>query len=163
MKKSVLRVLEGMLNLVRKLVRKIVTWEPFYNIARKKVSRKTLVEYSLQKGAVELDGSGYHVLKLERPEGLSNKGYNIYIDNEIICHIENESGKVYFPESAVKNNYELVTHVRRILRNLSKGGLKLNESFKAYFEEKDNDELRYDRSYESNISRHLEAVGWQIF
>lgn len=159
MKKIVLKLLEG---IVRSM-RKILVWEPFYNVFRKKANRKMLVEYTMRKGAVELDGSGYHVLKLERPEGLSNKGYNIYVDDELVCHVDDKTGKVYFPEGAIKNNYELVTHVRKILRNLSKGGLRLNESFREYFEMKDNDESRYDRSYESNISSHLTAIGWQIF
>lgn len=162
MKNSVLRVLEGMLDLVRKLVRKIVTWEPLYNTARRRVSRKTLVEFTMQKGAVELDGSGYHVLKLERPEGISDKGYNIHVDDELVCHVDDKTGKVCFPEGAIKNNYELVTHVRKILRNLSKGGLKLNESFREYFETKDSDDSKYD-NYESNINTHLSAVGWSIF
>ena len=163
MKKMIVKVLEGILNLVRKSVRKIVTWQPLYNVARKRANRKMLVEYTMQKGAVELDGSGYKMLKLERPEGLSDKGYNIYVDDILVSHIDNASGKVYFPENAIKNNYELVDHNRRILRNLSKGGLKLNESFREYFENKDSDESRYDRSFESNIHTHLSAVGWQIF
>lgn len=163
MKKMIMKILEGTLNLVRRLVRRIVSWEPFYNTFRKRASRKTLVEYTMQKGAIELDGSGYRVLKLERPEGLSDKGFNIFVDNIHVCHINNESGKVYFPESAVKNNYELVDHTRKILRNLSKGGLRLNESFREYFEMKDNDDSRYDRNYESNIETHLSAIGWQIF
>lgn len=163
MKKMIMKVLEGILNLLRKSLRQVVAWEPLYNVARKRANRKVLVEYTLQKGAIELDGSGYHVLKLERPEGISDKGYNIHVDDELVCHVDDKTGKVYFPEGAIKNNYELVTHVRKILRNLSKGGLRLNVSFREYFETKDNDDNRYDRSYESNIDRHLCAVGWQIF
>lgn len=163
MKKMIMKILEGTLNLVRRLVRRIVSWEPLYNVARKRANRKMLVEYTMQKGAVELDNSGHKVLKLERLEGSSSNGYKIMVDDILVCHIEDKSGKVYFPESAVKYNYELVDHTRKILRNLSKGGLKLNESFREYFEEKDNDDSRYDRNFESNISRHLSAVGWQIF
>ena len=163
MKNLMLRVLEGMLNLVRKLVRKIVTWEPLYNTARRRISRKTLVEFTMQKGAVELDGSGYHVLKLERPDGLSKNGYRIFIDDILVCSIDGSFGKVSFTEYAIKNHYNLVDHVRRILRNLSKGGLRLKDSFQTYFETKDSDESLYDRSYESNIDTHLCAVGWEIY
>ena len=163
MKKWVLKVSEGLLNLVRRIMRKVISWDPFYNTARKRMNRKALVEYSLQKGAIELDGSGYRVLKLERPEGLSKNGYKIYIDNILVCRVENETGKVYFPENVIKNNYDLIEHVRKILRNLSKGGLNLGDSFRTYFEEKDNEESYYDRSYESNIDRHLTGIGWQIF
>ena len=163
MKKWVLKVSEGILNLVRKIVRQIIVWQPLYNTFRKRINRKTLVEYTFQKGAVELDGSGYHVLKLERPEGSSDNGFKIYVDDTLVCGIDNTSGKVYFPENVVRNHYELVEHTRKILRNLSRGGLKLNESFRTYFEEKDLDDTRYDRNFESNIDRHLCAVGWQIF
>ena len=161
--KALLKVLDTVAKFVKLTVRKLIAWEPLFNVTRKRASRKTLVEYSMQKGAIELDGSGYHILKLERPQGLSSNGYKILIDNKLVCEINDEHGKVYFPESTVKNNYELVEHVRKILRNLSKGGLKLNESFREYFESKDSDESRYDRSYESNIQSHLAAVGWQIF
>ena len=160
--KNVLRILDAVVKMVKLSIRKVIAWEPLYRATRKRASRKTLVEYSMQKGAIELDGSGYHVLKLERPEGLSDKGYNIYVDDELVCHIDDKSGKVYFPEGAIKNNYEMVTHIRKILRNLSKGGLKLNESFREYFETKDSDESKYD-NYESNINTHLSAVGWNIF
>lgn len=158
MKNLVLKVLEGIL----KLVRKVISWEPLYNTFRKRASRKALVEYTMQKGAVELDGSGYNVLKLERPQGSSSNGYRILIDNELICAVDDKTGKVRFTENTIKNHYELVEHVRRILRNLSKGGLKLNESFREYFETKDMNDSKYDRSYESNIDTHLCAVGWQI-
>lgn len=163
MKTMIMKLFEGILNLVRKSMRNIIAWEPLYNVFRKKANRKMLVEYTLQKGAIELDGSGHYILKLERPQGSSENGYRIFIDNTLVCEIKDGDGKVYFPESVIKNDYELVEHVRRILRNLSKGGLKLNESFRTYFEEKDSDESRYDRSYESNIQSHLAAVGWQIF
>lgn len=143
-------------------MRKVITWQPLYNTARRRVSRKTLVEFTMQKGAVELDGSGYHVLKLERPEGLSENGYRILVDDKLICAVDNETGKVRFTEDAIKNNYELVEHTRRILQNLSKGGLKLNESFGMYFEETENNDSRYDRNFESNIETHLAAVGWEI-
>lgn len=162
MKKLVLKVLEGIMRMVKLTVRRIITWEPLFNVARKRANRKMLVEYTMQKGAVELDNSGHKILKLERPEGLSNKGYNIHVDYELVCHVDDKTGKVYFPEGAIKNNYELVTHVRKILRNLSKGGLKLNESFREYFETKDSDDTKYDRNYDSNIDTHLCAVGWQI-
>ena len=162
MKNLVVKILEGILNLVRRSVRQIIAWQPLYNVARKRANRKMLVEYSMQKGAIELDGSGYHVLKLERPEGLSKNGYRIFVDDELICVVDDATGKVSFTESSIKNRYELVEHVRRILRNLSKGGLKLSDSFREYFETKDSDESRYDRSYESNIDTHLCAVGWSI-
>lgn len=159
MKKNIISTLfEGVL----KVVRKILSWEPFYNVFRKRASRKALVEYTMQKGAIELDGSGYHVLKLERPEGLSKNGFNILVDNTLICTIDNTTGRVSFTENCIKNNYELVEQVRRILRNLSRGGLKLNDSFNQYFEEKEAADSRYDCNYESNISTHLSAVGWSI-
>ena len=161
--KALLKVLDTVAKFVKLTVRKLIAWEPLFNVTRKRASRKTLVEYSMQKGAIELDGSGHHILKLERPQGLSNNGYSILVDNILICHINDVSGKVYFPESVIRNNYDLVEHIRRTLRNLSKGGLKLNESFREYFESKDSDESRYDRSYESNIETHLSAVGWGIF
>lgn len=163
MKNMITKLSEGIFNLVRKIIRRIVTWEPLINVARKRASRKVLVECTFQKGAVELDGYGYRVLKLERPQGSSENGYRILVDDILICTIDNEFGKVKFTENSIKNHYELVDHARRILRNLSKGGHKLNESFREYFEEKDSDESRYDRSYESNIQSHLAAVGWQIF
>ena len=117
----------------------------------------------MQKGAIELDGSGHSILKLERPQGDSSNGYRILIDNTLVCEIKDGDGKVYFPESVIRNNYELVEHVRKVLRNLSKGGLRLNESFREYFDSKDSDESRYDRSFESNIETHLSAIGWSIF
>lgn len=163
MKKIIAKLLEGILNLVRKSMRRFIAWDPFYNTARKRMSRKSLVEYSMQKGAIELDGSGYKILKLERELGSSNSDFDIIIDDIKICTINKVDGKVRFSEDVIKNHYDLIEHVRRILRNLSKGGLKLNESFKEYFETKDNDDSKYDRSYESNISTHLSAVGWQIF
>ena len=161
--KNVLRILDGIVRMVKMTVRKIIAWEPLYRVTRKRASRKTLVEYTLQKGAIELDGSGYNVLKLERPEGSSKNGYRILVDNILICSIDGIFGKVNFTENAIKNHYELVEHVRKVLRNLSKGGLRLKDSFQTYFEEKDNDESRYDRNFESNIDTHLSAVGWQIF
>ena len=161
--KALLKVLDTVAKFVKLTVRKLIAWEPLFNVTRKRASRKTLVEYSMQKGAIELDGSGYHVLKLERPQGSSENGYKILVDNITVCEISDYSGKVYFPESAIKNNYKLVEHVRIILRNLSKGGLSLNDSFRTYFEEKDMDDSRYDRNFESNISTHLSAIGWQIF
>ena len=159
MKNLVLKVLEVIL----KLVRKVISWEPLYNTFRKRASRKALVEYTMQKGAVELDGSGYKVLKLERPEGSSENGFNILVDNTLICTIDNTTGRVSFTENCIKNNYELVLQVRRILQNLSRGGLKINDTFNQYFEEKEAADSRYDNNYESNIDTHLSAVGWQIF
>ena len=163
MKKIIAKLLEGILNLVRKSMRNVIAWDPFYNVFRKRANRKMLVEYTMQKGAIELDGSGYSILKLERALGSSNSDFEIKIDNITICVISRIDGKVNFTEDAVKNNYNLVENVRRILRNLSRGGLKLNESFNEYFETKDNDDSKYDRTYESNIDTHLSAVGWQIF
>lgn len=162
MKKLVLRVFERIMSLVRRLMRRIIAWDPLYNTAKKRMNRKSLVEYSLQKGAIELDGSGYHVLKLERPEGLSKNGYRILVDDILICSIDGSFGKVSFTECAIKNHYDLVNHVRGILRNLSRGGLRLKDSFQTYFEEKDSDDRTYD-NYESNIHTHLTAIGWQIF
>ena len=163
MKKMIMKVLEGIMNLVRRGMRQVIAWQPLYNTFRKRVNRKTLVEYTMQKGAIELDGSGYNIIELRRELGSNKSDFEIKVDDITVCKIDNASGKVYFTESAIKNNYELVEHIRRILRNLSKGGLKLNESFNEYFEEKDSNESRYDRSYESNIDSHLSAVGWQIF
>ena len=157
--KNLLRVLDAVVKMVKLSVRKIIAWEPLYNVTRKRASRKTLVEYTMQKGAIELDGSGYSLIKLERELGSNNSDFEIIVDDIKICKIDKNSGRVYFSENAIKNNYELVEHARRILRNLSKGGLKLNDSFKEYFESKDS----YDNTYESNISTHLSAVGWQIF
>ena len=157
--KNLLRVLDAAVKMVKLSVRKIIAWEPLYNVTRKRASRKTLVEYTMQKGAIELDGSGYSLIKLERELGSNNSDFEIIVDDIKICKIDKNSGRVYFSENAIKNNYELVEHARRILRNLSKGGLKLNDSFKEYFESKDS----YDNTYESNISTHLSAVGWQIF
>ena len=163
MKRMLAKVLEGIMNLVRKSVRQIITWHPLYNTFRKRVSRKTLVEYTFQKGAVELDGSGYKVLKLERPEGSSSNGYKILVDDILVCAVDDKFGKVSFTENVIKNKYELVDHTRRILRNLSKGGLKLNDSFREYFETSEKENPRYERNFESNIDTRLSAVGWQIF
>ena len=151
------------MRMVKLNVRKIIAWEPLFNVTRRRASRKTLVEYCLQKGAIELDGSGYNLLTLKRELGSTESDFEIIIDDIKVCVINKVDGKVNFTENAIKNNYELVEHTRRILRNLSRGGLKLNESFNEYFETKDNDDSKYDRSYESNISTHLSAVGWQIF
>ena len=161
--KTLLKLLDGILNLVRKSIRQVIAWQPLYNTFRKRASRKTLVEYTMQKGAIELDGSGYSILKLERELGSNESDFEIKIDNIRVCIVGRRDGKVYFNENVIKNHYELVEHVRKILRNLSKGGLKLNESFNEYFEMKDSDDSRYDRSYESNISTHLSSVGWSIF
>ena len=161
--KKLMKVLEGIMKMVKLTVRRIVTWEPLINVARKRASRKVLVEYSMQKGAVELDGSGYKVLKLERPEGSSSNGYRILVDDILVCTIDDKNGKVRFTENAIRNYYELIEHIRQVLRNLSRGGFKLNDSFREYFETKDMNDSKYDRSYESNIDTHLCSVGWQIF
>ena len=159
MKKIITKLLEG---IVRSM-RKFLVWEPFYNVFRKRANRKMLVEYTMQKGAVELDGSGYRVLKLERKLGSTESDFEIIIDDIKVCVISRTDGKVSFTETAIKNHYDLIEHVRSILRNMSRGGLKLNESFNEYFIAKDNDDSHYDRNYESNIERHLSAIGWQIF
>lgn len=161
MKNSVLRVLEGMLNLVRKLVRKIVTWEPlFRTLSKKAKDNKKVVDLNFTKTACELDKSGHHVIKLET--GLDDtKDFSIIIDDILVAKVSKIRDKVYFTENAVKHNYELVEVVRNLLRRISKYG-KLNNLLNDYFEISEKENPRYDRSYESNIETHLSAVGWQI-
>ena len=161
--KTLLRILDAVVKMVKLNIRKIIAWEPLYRVTRRRASRKTLVEYSMQKGAIELDGSGFKVLKLERPEGLSRNGFRIYIDDILICNVDSTSGKVGFTENSVKNYYELVNRVRKILRNVSKGGLRIKDAFETYFEENESNDPRYDRSFESNVETRMTAVGWQIF
>lgn len=158
--RTIKRILDGIMRMVKITFRKIVNWEPLYRAIVKKSSRKVLVEYCMQRGAIQLDGSGYSRLKLERPEGLSENGYRISVDDILVCSIDDKSGKVRFTENAIRNYYDLIEQARVILRNMSRGGLKLNESFRSYFETKDIEDFG---EYQSNAEKHMCGISWAIF